>query len=320
MNEQITDFSFYCIFRKCPNFYGNGVFIYIIVFILSVQPKTVFCISEPPANVRISEIKKSSISLTWQKPPYDGGSKITGYTVERRDAPKGRWTKANFTNVIDTNFTVSGLNQGESYEFRVFAKNTVGSISNPSLIAGPATCIDTQGKLSIYVKNCGKGCFTVCYYFNYNKTMHFPGAPEIDVPPEYLDIVTYKAGAAFKISVGIIAKPLPTIEWFKDGNKLKSSSNQSVESTSDTSGVLIKDATRLNTGTYEIKIKNAFGSASASIRVQILGMYFMSESTEIACNKFVNEVRHLSIIAYIKNIAEQCFMATATYPQIVAIK
>ena len=30
MNEQIADFSFYCIFRKCPNFYGNGVCAYNI--------------------------------------------------------------------------------------------------------------------------------------------------------------------------------------------------------------------------------------------------------------------------------------------------
>lgn len=101
---------------------------------------------EPPANVRISEITKNSVSLVWQKPPFDGGCKITGYMVERRDAPNGRWTKANFTNVIETKITVSGLTQDQSYEFRVFAKNAAGSVSNPSLIAGPATCVDISGR------------------------------------------------------------------------------------------------------------------------------------------------------------------------------
>lgn len=67
--------------------------------------------------------------------------------VERRDAPNGRWTKANFTNIIDKKFTVSGLSIGEAYEFRVFAKNAIGSVSNPSLVAGPATCVDISGKL-----------------------------------------------------------------------------------------------------------------------------------------------------------------------------
>lgn len=107
-------------------------------------------ILEPPANVRISEVTKNSVSLVWQKPSFDGGSKITGYMVERRDAPNGRWTKANFTNVIDTNFTVSGLTQDQSYEFRIFTKNAVGSVSNPSLIAGPVTCVDISGKCIAY--------------------------------------------------------------------------------------------------------------------------------------------------------------------------
>lgn len=109
------------------------------------------CFSEPPANLRISETTKNTVTLVWQKPHYDGGSKIIGYVVERRESPKGRWTKANFSNVIETNFIVSGLTQDESYEFRVFARNAVGSLSNPSLIAGPVKCVDVQGKfLSLF--------------------------------------------------------------------------------------------------------------------------------------------------------------------------
>ena len=92
------------------------------------------------------------------------------------------------------------------------------------------------------------------------------------MPPEYLDVVQYKAGASVKIRLGIIAKPLPSIEWLKDGKELVSSSQLSIESTTDASAILIKDATRLHTGTYELKIRNVFGTASASVRILILGM------------------------------------------------
>lgn len=102
--------------------------------------------AEPPRNVRASDISKTSITLSWQKPAFDGGSKVTGYIVEKRDLPDGRWTKASFTNVIETQFTVSGLTQNSKYEFRVFAKNAVGSVSNPSDVVGPITCVDTYGK------------------------------------------------------------------------------------------------------------------------------------------------------------------------------
>lgn len=97
------------------------------------------------------------------------------------------------------------------------------------------------------------------------------GAPAIDLPPEYLDVVKYKAGSMVKIRVGILAKPLPTIEWYKDGKEMVSSTTLSIESTTDSSSLLIKDATRSHTGTYEIKIKNALGSASATIRMEVLG-------------------------------------------------
>lgn len=105
------------------------------------------------------------------------------------------------------------------------------------------------------------------------------GAPAIDLPPEYLDVVQYKAGATIKLGVGIIAKPLPSIEWLKDGKELVVTSTVSVESTTDSSAVLIKDASRFDTGSYDIKIKNVLGSASATIRIEILGMKkFLSHS------------------------------------------
>lgn len=75
-----------------------------------------------------------------------------------------------------------------------------------------------------------------------------------------------------KLRVGIIAKPLPTIEWLKNGKELVTTSTVSVESTTDSSAVLIKDASRLDTGSYEIKIRNVLGSASATIRIEILGI------------------------------------------------
>ncbi|XP_061656401.1 titin-like isoform X2 [Syngnathoides biaculeatus] len=195
---------------------------------------------EPPANVHVTEVTKNSVSLSWQRPPYDGGSKITGYSVERREAASGRWVKANFSNIPEMDFTVSGLNQNESYEFRVYAKNALGSVSNPSLIAGPVTCIDACG------------------------------APALDVPPEYLDVVQYKAGTSVKIRVRIIAKPQPSIEWLKNGKELVASSSLCVESTTDSSAVVIKDATRKHTGSYQVKIKNILGSATATIAVEIL--------------------------------------------------
>lgn len=103
-------------------------------------------LAEAPVNLRINDITKNSISLVWQKPNYDGGSPITGYMIEKREGVNAKWSKAHLSNITDTRFTVTGLTQDETYEFRAMAKNAVGSVSNPSITAGPATCIDTYGR------------------------------------------------------------------------------------------------------------------------------------------------------------------------------
>lgn len=66
------------------------------------------------------------VSLAWEEPESDGGSKIVAYVVERRDVKRKAWTLA--TDRADTpEYCVSSLQKDSMYLFRVFAKNRVGS-------------------------------------------------------------------------------------------------------------------------------------------------------------------------------------------------
>lgn len=66
------------------------------------------------------------VSLAWEEPESDGGSKIVAYVVERRDVKRKAWTLA--TDRADTpEYCVSGLQKDSMYLFRVFARNRVGS-------------------------------------------------------------------------------------------------------------------------------------------------------------------------------------------------
>uniref|UniRef100_A0A8C5DUF6 Titin n=1 Tax=Gouania willdenowi TaxID=441366 RepID=A0A8C5DUF6_GOUWI len=97
---------------------------------------------DPPGQPVPTFVNKNNITIQWTKPEYDGGFKITGYTVEKRELPAGRWSRANFTNIIETSFTVSGLTQDTAYEFRVIARNSAGAVSLPSDPSDPTTCKD----------------------------------------------------------------------------------------------------------------------------------------------------------------------------------
>lgn len=86
----------------------------------------------------------------------DGGSPITGYIVERKPytvSGEGKWLKCNYTNVTDTNFTITALGEGEVYEFRVIAKNANGVLSMASVSTGAVTCKAEYSKTQISFAN-----------------------------------------------------------------------------------------------------------------------------------------------------------------------
>uniref|UniRef100_A0A3B1J4S9 Titin n=1 Tax=Astyanax mexicanus TaxID=7994 RepID=A0A3B1J4S9_ASTMX len=84
---------------------------------------------------------KTSITLGWTKPTYDGGAPLIGYVVELRvrgTVKKGEegWKRCNVAaQLIGTEFTVTSLDEKLEYEFRVSAQNQIG-LSQPTNLEG----------------------------------------------------------------------------------------------------------------------------------------------------------------------------------------
>lgn len=74
----------------------------------------------------MSNITRTNAELKWQLPSSDGGSPITNYVVEKRDVRRKAWQTVD-TTVKDLKYTVSPLNEGSLYVFRVAAENSVGT-------------------------------------------------------------------------------------------------------------------------------------------------------------------------------------------------
>ncbi|RWS15514.1 twitchin-like protein, partial [Dinothrombium tinctorium] len=104
-----------------------------------------FDVPDPPERLKVVDVDSNSVSLTWEKPYRDGGSKIQGYQVEYRDPTDGKWRIANPFLIKDTSFTVTGLIEHRDYEFRVKAKNAAG-YSKPSESTG---LVNTRPKFSV---------------------------------------------------------------------------------------------------------------------------------------------------------------------------
>ena len=78
----------------------------------------------PPEDIKVKEVTENSVTLTWSPPSDDGGSPVTRYHVERREANKRSWNSA--TTTSDLELKVTGLTEGQAYYFQIAAENEVG--------------------------------------------------------------------------------------------------------------------------------------------------------------------------------------------------
>uniref|UniRef100_A0A8C1MSV8 Titin n=1 Tax=Cyprinus carpio TaxID=7962 RepID=A0A8C1MSV8_CYPCA len=138
----------------------NCVFFFLIdVFICFKLNWHCICHLEPPGppgSLKVVDSTKTSITLSWAKPVYDGGAPIIGYLVEMRDKvqmegeqerdPEEGWKKCNTAGqLVITEFTMINLDERQEYEFRVFAQNQVG-MSRPANLKDAVSPKDIHGK------------------------------------------------------------------------------------------------------------------------------------------------------------------------------
>lgn len=91
------------------------------------------------------------IDLEWEAPMKDGGAPITSYIVEKKDPHTREWVKV--AEVPDTNASITGLKEGQEYQFRVKAVNKAGP-------GNPSEPSDKQVKfLKVVFKILGEPCF-----------------------------------------------------------------------------------------------------------------------------------------------------------------
>lgn len=100
-------------------------------------------VPEPPKDVKVSDIGRDTITLTWT-PPNDGGSDIISYIVEKCPVSGDRWIRVAQTS--EPHYTVMSLFGKTKYQFRVIAENRFG-LSNPSVPTEPVTA--REDKLAI---------------------------------------------------------------------------------------------------------------------------------------------------------------------------
>ncbi|TSM68901.1 Myosin light chain kinase, smooth muscle [Bagarius yarrelli] len=90
---------------------------------------------DPPARIpAVTDIHKSSLTLSWYGPTYDGGSAVQSYELEVWNSVDKEWNSLASCN--STSYNVQNLLPDRKYKFRVRATNIYG-LSEPSAESVP---------------------------------------------------------------------------------------------------------------------------------------------------------------------------------------
>uniref|UniRef100_A0A8C6ZZ25 Titin n=1 Tax=Nothoprocta perdicaria TaxID=30464 RepID=A0A8C6ZZ25_NOTPE len=190
-----------------------------------------------PNVVKVTDTSKTSVSLEWTKPVFDGGMEIIGYIIEMCKADLEAWQKVNAETVLATKYTVVDLEAGEHYKFRVSAVNGAGKGESCEVPAA----VQTVDRLS---------------------------APEIDIDANFKQTHIVRAGASIRLFIAFSGRPTPTAVWSKADANL--SLRADIQTTDSFSTLTVEECNRNDAGKYVFTVENNSGSKSITFTVKVL--------------------------------------------------
>ncbi|EDV96343.1 GH15256 [Drosophila grimshawi] len=186
----------------------------------------------------LSEQQPDVVNLRWERPLLDGGSPITGYTVEQRRVGSPHWVRATPTPIASCEIQISGLEPGWRYEFRCFAENIVGR-SDASELSDPLTVTLQRNAISV------------------------PRFVE-----ELLDMNAVE-DERIEFRVRILGEPPPEISWYKDGYEIFSSRRTKIVNENDVSVLIIHQVALTDEGEIKCSATNRAGHVVTKSRLQV---------------------------------------------------
>lgn len=200
--------------------------------------KSKFNVPSSPGTPQVVKVGKNYVDLKWEVPISDGGSRITGYIVEKRELGGAMWIKCNDYNVMDTEYTVLHLIERGDYEFRIFAVNAAGK-SEPSTCTTPVKICEVEG----------------------------------GEKPEFVRSLLNQVSPLGKTHVfecEAAGKPTPVPRWLKNGREITMGGRFRTEVVGEVIfRLVISDLSEADDGDYSCQASNAIGTATTTARLKI---------------------------------------------------
>lgn len=187
----------------------------------------------------LSDQQPDVLTLKWDRPTSDGGAQVTGFIVEHRRMGSPHWVRSVAQIISINEVSISGLEPGWKYQFRVIAVNVVGK-SEPS---------DLSDLLTVTLQ---RNAITVP---RFNSEL-----------PEYMHVVENER---VELRVAVMGTPPPEISWFKDGFEIFSSRRTKIVSDNDSSVLIFHQVALTDDGEIKCTATNRAGHTSTKCKLVV---------------------------------------------------
>ncbi|XP_042186612.1 myosin-binding protein H [Oncorhynchus tshawytscha] len=204
-----------------------------------------------PLEVTVEDKSDSSVTITWRPPKtIPANSGLDGYTVEITKEGTEDWKAVNEDLTVSCRYAIKNQTTGDRLLVRVVAVNS-GGRSPPATIADP-----------ILVKEVG-------------------ARPKVRLPRFLRQRYVKKVGEKINLVIPFSGKPKPVVTWLKDGEPLDP--KRANIRTSDTDSILfVRQAERVDSGSYEMCVKVEDFEDKAAIIIQIIELPGPPASIKVA--------------------------------------
>lgn len=99
--------------------------------------------------------------------------------------------------------------------------------------------------------------------------LFFPEYPDYELDERYQEGIFVRQGGVIRLTIPIKGKPFPICKWTKEGQDI---SKRAMIATSEThTELVIKEADRGDSGTYDLVLENKCGKKAVYIKVRVIG-------------------------------------------------
>ncbi|KAF0034620.1 hypothetical protein F2P81_012378 [Scophthalmus maximus] len=213
---------------------------------------------KPPGPVELDENVPGTVTISWTASPDEKRDDRLHYMVTKRDSVKTAWhTVAD--HIFNNKFTACNIMPGREYQFRVYAKNDMGS-SKPS---ESAKWLISAKKVRIKKKSRVPGVMI---------TQYVEEVPEGMTTPDFTRkpiALTIQEGKLAIFRAVVIGKPTPTVTWVRNEGEM----DERYKTVFDSSGehqLQLPDVSVDQADTYKCFAVNEYGKAIVTATLNVI--------------------------------------------------